>query len=202
MCNSVPQTSLSRDKGQRTPLNGKCVILHSHRVVGWARPHLRLIVEHSTADSGGNPQQAPEDRDLVPLWSGHRGVGVTEVPAAALAERSHVISHTWPTVYQEIVLKSKAFGVRPACALNPAVTVANNNSVAFHSIQVPTARLLKCGHYSLTTLSLKVQPNSPPCEHGPDLVTGQEGTLGTVEILTATTVTIPRTTTIGQVIAK
>lgn len=45
----------------------------SFTLTGWleARPHLRLTVEHSTADSGSDSQQALEERDLVPLWSGH-----------------------------------------------------------------------------------------------------------------------------------
>lgn len=44
ICDSVLQTSLSCDKGQRAPLKGERVILHRHWAAGWARPPLGLRV--------------------------------------------------------------------------------------------------------------------------------------------------------------
>lgn len=86
------------------------------------------------ADSRDGIQRALEEADWVPLRSQHSDAGMAEVPAAGLGERKCVISPIWPIVSHAMVLKSKGFGVRPACVLNPAVNMANNNWFPFHPI--------------------------------------------------------------------
>lgn len=110
ICGSVLQTSLSCDKGRCAPLNGEPVILHCHWAAGKARPPLRLRARHSATDGGGVAHAGPGEADLVPLRSGHRGVRLTEAPAAALGERRCVISPTRLNVHHEMVLKSRGLG--------------------------------------------------------------------------------------------
>lgn len=123
ICGSALQTSLSRDKGQRAPLNGERAILHW--AAGWA------TLPPSVGDSAsrqrwGGRTAGLEAADLVPSRSEPGGVGITEVPAAALGERRCVISATWPRCTTRQCLRARTLDEASLCP-RPAATTANDN---------------------------------------------------------------------------
>lgn len=75
---SVSQTSFSCDKGQRTPLNEKPVILHSHQAAGGQGHLADSEWEHRmAADSRGGWQQALEPTGLGEgRFGSHKGQGI------------------------------------------------------------------------------------------------------------------------------
>lgn len=136
ICGPALGTSLSCDKPRRAPLNGEPVILHCHRAAGKATPPLRLQAGAPSKQTAGVAHAGPGEADLAPL-SPIPGVG-------------RLLLHPWGDEVEkmcDVPLRGlvctaqesvgQGFGVRPACVLGPATTVANNNEVAFHRTQVP-----------------------------------------------------------------